>query len=84
MTQGYLGLGNIYLRSIRGTEQNNVISAGEFGLILHYNGSTWEWYPNLFRYPEGRFLLSVSISDNMAFIAGGQDGYGIIIIGRKQ
>jgi len=30
------------------------------------------------------FLLSVSISDNMAFIAGGQDGYGIIIIGRKQ
>ncbi|GEM_PF-6725973 len=50
---------------------------------LHYNGSTWAWYPNLFRYPETLVFHSVSMYKNHVFIVGEWNDIGLIVMGTR-
>ena len=71
-----------YTQSIRGSAANDVLVCGDFGTLLHYNGSTWHNYQselNLQQYT----LHAVAIKGNMA-IAVGTDGVNaIIVMGRR-
>ncbi len=81
---GNLGLGKFFFNSVRGSNKKNVFAAGIFGIVLHYNGATWAIYSELLRYPEGRWLQSVSVTDKQVFIVGQQDDKGIVIRGVKK
>ncbi len=82
-TGGNMGLGKLFFNSTRGTSRYNVFAVGHFGIVLHYNGVSWQFYPELFRYPESRYLTSCSVTEKSVFIVGIQDDRGVIIRGRR-
>lgn len=84
MLGGNLGLGTLFFNSVRGSGRNEVIAAGHFGIVLHYNGSNWQWYPELFNYPQNRFLSEVGMTKNNIFIVGEENDRGIIIHGKRR
>lgn len=81
---GNSGIGKRFFNSSRGSNRNNVFCVGIFGDVAHYNGATWVIYSELLRYPEGRWLQSVSVTENQVFIVGEQDDKGIIIRGVRK
>ncbi len=83
LTGGNLGLGDLFFSSIRGSKSNNILSAGDFGIVLHYNGKSWIMYQKLFRFPSNRIFASLSVKDQYVFIVGVEDGRGLIYKGIK-
>jgi hypothetical protein len=45
---------NIYVETIRGSSWRNVFIAGDFGLLVHWDGYSWYRYNQFYRYSEGR------------------------------
>ena len=80
---GNLGLGNLFFNGIVGTRRNDVIAVGDFGIVLHYNGSSWKFYPELLNHPQGRLLVSVGMTKKNIFIVGFENDRGIIIHGKR-
>jgi len=66
---------------VRGSSWNNVFVTGVFGLLLHYNGSTWQEYPEL-AFENGE-LNGLSVTDNLIVATGQIGNRGIIITGKK-
>lgn len=52
---------------VRGSSLNNIFLVGDFGLLAHYNGSTWKEYPE---YSDASGYFSVDINDNIAVVVG--------------
>ena len=61
---------NTFMRNMRGSSANNIFIIGDFGIILHYNGSTWHRYDEIYRKPGGDILSSVFTIDKTVFIVG--------------
>ena len=68
-----LGVTTNYVDAIRGNALNDIIAVGDFGTVLHYNGSTWYNFTpqvNL----SNSVLYSVSIKGNIAVAVGTPGG----------
>jgi len=83
MTGAYLGLGDLYFSSVRATGRNNVFAVGDFGIVLHFNGASWKFYPRLFGYPRTYYFTSVSVMKEHVYIVGVDENRGIVIIGKE-
>jgi hypothetical protein len=74
-----------YMYSIRGLDVNDIIMAGGYGYVSHYNGSTSKLYtgaelPGFF----GNYY-SVAVHPNVVVAVGGYEGRkGVVAIGRRQ
>ncbi len=66
---------------VRGSSWNNVFVAGVFGLVMHYNGSTWKDYPDL-AFENGE-LNGLAVTDNLIVATGQIENKGIIVFGKN-
>ena len=71
---------NYHMESIRGTAENNIFAVGHFGFVAHYNGSTWRYYPELYRYA---IASSVAVIGNSVFVVGTDGSQAFIYVGRR-
>jgi hypothetical protein len=68
----------VYTNHIRGSAANNVFVVGDFGLIGHFNGSTWKtFYPE----PDADYS-SVSVKNNLMIAVGRKSGQAIAMVGK--
>jgi hypothetical protein len=75
------GLPAIFANRIRGNGDNDLVVAGDFGIVAHYNGVSWQVYDQL-RLPNGNYE-SIAIRNNLAIAVGWYNGQGYIAIGRR-
>ncbi len=68
-----------YSNQIRGTGLNNIFVAGDFGLFLHYNGSTWKSYDDF----NGKVMtfISIAVKGNMIVAVGGDGRKAYLVEG---
>ncbi|HLA68442.1 MAG TPA: hypothetical protein VJN65_01970 [Bacteroidota bacterium] len=75
----------IYTRRVRGDSKNDIVVAGDFGYLAHYNGSTWKYYTgsDLPSLPNGSYS-SMSIRQNMIVAVGFDGDRALAIVGLRQ
>jgi len=56
-----------FMSAIRGKASNNVFAVGNFCTVLHFNGNTWHYYPQL---ALNEHCFGVSVTENEVFIVG--------------
>ena len=71
---------NYHMESIRGTAENNMFAVGHFGLVVHYNGNSWHYYPELYNYA---IATSVTVIGNSVFVVGIDGSQAFIYSGRR-
>lgn len=74
-----------YAFSVRGTAANDIVVAGGFGFLSHFNGSSWRHYTQTGELPSfnGNFY-SVAISQKFVVAVGGvQSGAPIVVVGKR-
>jgi hypothetical protein len=64
----------VYSRRVRGTTNQDVFVAGDFGLVAHYNGIGWRVYPEV----NAALYFSCDYSNGLMMAAGGRGGVGIV------
>ena len=69
----------VSMNAIRGIDLNDIFVAGDFGLVAHFNGSTWKVYNDVF----AADYYSISVKGNLIILAGQQNGKGVITVGRR-
>jgi hypothetical protein len=67
---------------VRGSAWNNIFVVGVFGLVMHYNGSTWHEYPEL-AFENGE-LKGLFVTENLVVATGQTGSKGIIITGKRK
>lgn len=76
---GFVGLG------IRGNNANDLLAAGGWGWVGHWNGKTWKRYDELFNYGNPSYGASaLDIKGNTACVVGTKSGKSWIAIGRRK
>jgi hypothetical protein len=77
------GSPRLYKNAVRGTNLNNIVVSGAYGLLSHFNGLTWYHYV----YAELSYLSgsynAVDINDRIIVTVGFQDTRAILVIGKK-
>ncbi len=74
-------LGDRAVSKIRGTDYNNIFGAGTYGLITHFNGSSWYAY-NITKSAQGAYT-NLSVKDRIMIAVGFNNGKAIITIGKR-
>ena len=69
-----------FTNRIRGNDINDVIAAGAFGEMVHYNGITWHNYYSETQLNSGNYY-SVAIKNNLVVAVGSENGHGVLTIG---
>jgi hypothetical protein len=73
----------IYKHAVRGLAPNDIVVAGAFGLLSHYNGSTWKHY----LYDELPFIIgkyhAVAIHEKVVVAVGEMQGKAVVLVGRR-
>jgi hypothetical protein len=82
------GVPLIYKESIRGIAANDIFVVGDFGLVLHFNGSTWSDLTQQVNLPNSIFY-AVAAKGNLVVMVGGTTsgaigGAAAILIGRRE
>jgi len=78
------GVTTNYINAIRGNAWNDIIAVGDFGTIVHYNGSTWYNFTQQLNLPNCA-LYSVSIKDNYMVAVGTLGGdRAIAVVGVRR
>lgn len=73
-----------YIRSMRGTTDNDIFMVGDFATIIHYNGKSWYQYP-FFSLSAQKSFRAVSVTQNTVFAVGfDEQNRGLIYIGSKK
>jgi hypothetical protein len=85
--QSIAGLPSTYMESMRGNGPNDIFIAGDFGLMLHFNGSTWNDLTQQVNIPNCVFY-AVGVKGNTvvavgSVVTGGVAGGAIIVMGRR-
>ncbi len=75
-----IGVSNYYIEAIRGIEYNDIAACGDLGELLHYNGSTWVSYQNIF---SGILFYSIAMKANMIVAVGTDGSRSYTVIGRR-
>lgn len=69
------------LQRIRGTGNNNIIAAGDFGGVVHYNGSSWKELRELDGYTK---INSLDVQGNLVVLVGERGFNALLMIGRRK
>jgi hypothetical protein len=78
------GGGNIGLYELQGNSANDIIAAGGWGWVGHWNGRSWLKYDALFDLSNGSYTPGgLSIKDNTACVVGIKNGASWIAIGQR-
>ena len=72
-------LPSYYKDAVRGNSLNDIVVAGAFGLLLHYNGNSWKNFQDL-TYINGE-LGRVDIKGNVVCSVGYDDNKAVVIVG---
>jgi len=75
------GLPSIFLNRVRGNADNDLFVVGDFGVVAHYNGVSWQVF-NQLQLPNGNYE-SVAVKNNLAIAAGWYNGQAYIAVGRR-
>ena len=74
----FIGIG------VRGNTPNDLIVAGSWGFIAHWNGRSWYQYTSLYDYSNPSYGLGgMSIAENTICLVGLKDGASWIAIGQR-
>lgn len=73
---------NDYLNSIRGNDVNDIVAAGAFGEVVHFNGVRWVSYKSQTGLSSGEYL-SVAIKGNEIIAVGYDGAKAVITIGKR-
>ena len=76
----HYGLTNYHISDIRGNDYNDIIAAGSFGELVHFNGINWKSYTDE-TYMNGSW--GGTIKGNIVVCSGLKDNQTIILIGRR-
>ncbi len=76
-----IDLTKISMNKIRGNDLNDIFIVGDFGLTIHFNGTSWKTYNDLYDSNESYF--SVQTDKNTVVLVGEKNGKGIITIGKR-
>jgi len=68
-----------YSEKIRGSANNDILVAGDFGLLAHYNGVNWKIFNN----PTADIYYSCAVNENMVVVVGLKGNKGIIALANK-
>jgi len=71
-----------YTNRIRGNGYNDIFVVGDFALLAHYNGFSWNVYYELLQLPLTSFY-SISVKKDIIAIVGDCGEKALIIIGRR-
>ena len=71
------------MRSVQGSNQNNVFICGDYNLIIHWNGSTWHIYDQFFDKSKPANLFGVWVNEKSVIIAGSENARAIIYRGKQ-
>ena len=71
----------VYTRMIRGNGPNDIVVSGDYGLLMHYNGSTWRVYSQV-SLSQGSYK-SVAIKGNLAIAVGLSANGAVAVVGRR-
>ncbi len=71
-----------YSERVRGNHSNDVFIVGAYGLCSHFNGSTWQSYPEVSL--SGGTYLSVAMKDNVVIAVGFSGSQAIAIRGYRK
>lgn len=71
-----------YTYKIKGTGFNNIISAGSFGEILHFNGSNWKNLWNETKLANGEYF-ALDIKNNLVCLVGFNGSKARILLGKR-
>lgn len=78
------GVPSIYTESVRGNGPNDVFVVGHFGLVLHWNGSTWHNYIDSNLPAMLGVYMAVEVKGNTVAAVGYlNNGKAIALIGRR-
>ncbi|HSH65780.1 MAG TPA: hypothetical protein VLB84_08285 [Bacteroidia bacterium] len=70
-----------FIERIRGNDLNDILAAGAWGTVAHYNGEDWKTYPELEM--DGNYK-ALSYKDNIAAIAGIEGARAVVVIGIRK
>jgi hypothetical protein len=79
---GPLDIATCYVEGMTGTALNDIFTVGDFGEILHWNGSTWHNYIDQTRLPTG-LLYRVAIKGDLIFAVGENNQRAVVARGRR-
>lgn len=77
------GLPLFYGESIRGNAENDIVIAGDFGLVAHFNGQTWRNFQNQVP-PSNTLFHAAAIRGNMIVAVGENGANAVVQIGRRE
>ena len=72
------GFPKYHMECIRGTGSNNIFVAGHGGFVMHYNGKSWHYYPEL---QNDIVYRAISVNDKVVAISGFDGWYAYLTIG---
>jgi hypothetical protein len=85
--EAILGWGPDYdtgvLNNIRGEKANNIFAVGDFGTLVHFNGSSWKHYIELQDFSTSRRLSSVAVRNSLMVAVGVSYNRAIALRGRR-
>jgi len=67
---------------VEGSAPNNIFVVGSFGVVLHWNGSTWYQYDQLLQPAGGRKLERIWTNGDEVLIIGSTGSQAVVIHGR--
>ncbi len=85
--QRIINVPSIYKEAIRGSGPNDIFAVGDFGLVLHFNGSTWTDLSQEVNIPNS-VLYAVSVKGNTVVavgqtVSGSVGGAALILVGNR-
>jgi hypothetical protein len=76
------GLTTFYTNSIRGKSMNDIAVAGAYGVLLHYNGSSWKNYQNQTNLTFGSYY-GVDVNGRLMVAVGQLSDRAVVAIGNR-
>ncbi len=78
-----LNITNVVTTAIDGKGANDIIIAGSFGEVLHYNGRSWKSYKGNALPNEANLMKSISFKGNTACVVGTNGYEAILYLGKR-
>jgi hypothetical protein len=71
-----------YKTAVRGNGVNDIVVVGAFGLVLHFNGATWQDYRSVNGLASGAYTR-VAIRSNLFIAVRGTGTQAAVLVGRR-
>ncbi|HTP81023.1 MAG TPA: glucosyl transferase [Bacteroidota bacterium] len=74
----------LYKNAIRGNAANDIVVAGSYGLLSHYNGSSWKQYTGADIPSFNGEYTAVDMKGHMLVAAGWMDQKAVVLVGLRK